>query len=90
MTLARCGGRGGGRLSRWLNCTLKWVTILSRGDTVSLPGRCKRIEYQPGFHGIRTQSAELLASAIGRGYNGELPMLFYVQKITHGKPLLIV
>ena len=36
------------------------------------------------------QSAELLAFAIGRGYKGELPTLFYVQRIPHGKPLLIV
>ena len=40
MTPARCVGRGGGRQRRWPNCTLKWVLILPRGDTVPLPGRC--------------------------------------------------
>jgi hypothetical protein len=63
---------------------------LSRHRYGSVARALQRIAHQPGFHGIRAQSAELLAFAIGRGYEGELPPLFYVQKIPHGKALLIV
>jgi hypothetical protein len=31
----------------------------------------------------------LCAFATGRGYEGPLPPLFFVQKVAHGKPLLI-
>jgi hypothetical protein len=62
---------------------------LAKGRHGAVARTLQRIAHQPGFHGIRTQSAELLAFAIGRGYEGELPTLFYVQKIPHGKPLLI-
>jgi hypothetical protein len=60
---------------------------LAKGRHGAVTRTLQRIAHQPGFHGVRTQSAELLAFAIGRGHKGELPMLFYVQKIPHGKPL---
>jgi hypothetical protein len=49
----------------------------------------QRVANQPGFHGVRAQSAALFAFATSRGYEGELPPLFFVQKVPHGKPLLI-
>jgi len=49
----------------------------------------QRLANQPGFHGVRAQSAALFAFATGRGYDGALPPLFFVQKVAHGKPLFI-
>jgi len=45
----------------------------------------KRVADQPGFHGVRTQSQMLCSYAVARGYEGALPTLFYVQKMTHGE-----
>ena len=50
----------------------------------------QRIANQPGFHGVRTQSAALFEFATNRGYEGELSPLFFVQKVAYGKPLAIV
>lgn len=44
---------------------------------------------QPGFHGVRIQTKELCDHALQLGYRGELPTLFYVQKVSHGDPLLL-
>jgi hypothetical protein len=52
--------------------------------------RLQRIANQPGFHGVRAQAAALFAFATSRGYEGPRPPLFFVQKVVHGKPLLIV
>jgi hypothetical protein len=46
-----------------------------------------RIANQPGFHGVREQSWALCQHARQHGYQGELPHLFYVQKISHGERL---
>lgn len=48
-----------------------------------------RISRQPGFHGVRTQSWALCQEARRRGYDGELPYLFHVQKISHGERLVL-
>lgn len=48
-----------------------------------------RISRQPGFSGVRQQSFELLRFAVSRGYQGELPHLFFVQKTSHGEPLML-
>lgn len=48
-----------------------------------------RIAHQPGFHGVREQSWELCQFAYKHGYPGELPKLFFMQKISHGEPLLL-
>ena len=48
-----------------------------------------RFANQPGFHGIREQSWALCQEARRRGYPGELPHLFYVQKVSHGERLLL-
>lgn len=42
--------------------------------------RLQRIANQPGFHGMRAQSAALCTFATFRGYKGPLPPLFFVQK----------
>lgn len=43
-----------------------------------------RISRQPGFAGVRQQSYELCQFARSAGYVGELPFLFYAQKVRHG------
>lgn len=48
-----------------------------------------RIARQPGFAGVREQSWTLCGFARSRGFTGELPHLFYVQKVSHGEPLLL-
>lgn len=47
----------------------------------------QRISNQPGFSGVRQQSWELFQFARSRGYAGELPFLFHLQKLPHGRPL---
>ena len=46
-----------------------------------------RLAAQPGFHGVREQTWGLCQEARRRGYAGDLPHLFYMQKIAHGDPL---
>ncbi|HGL5235551.1 hypothetical protein [Burkholderia multivorans] len=48
-----------------------------------------RIARQPGFHGVRAQSWGLFQEARRRGYNGDLPNLFHVQKVSHGERLAL-
>lgn len=45
---------------------------------------------QPGFHGVREQTWRLFEDARRRGYGGELPFLFHVQKISHGERLQLL
>lgn len=49
----------------------------------------QRIANQPGFHGVRAQSWALFQHALKHGYTGELPHLFFVQKVFHGDRLLL-
>lgn len=48
-----------------------------------------RIARQPGFHGVREQSWKLCQYARSKGYQGDLPFLAYMQKISHGEPLVL-
>lgn len=48
-----------------------------------------RIANQPGFNGVREQSWSLYQYARQHGYQGDLPHLFYVQKISHGERLIL-
>jgi hypothetical protein len=48
-----------------------------------------RIARQPGFHGVRAQSWRLFQEARRRGYDGDLPNLFHVQKVSHGERLAL-
>jgi hypothetical protein len=63
---------------------------LARQQNDQVARTLQRIGNQPGFHGVRAQSATLFAFATSRGYKGPpLPPLFFVQKAEHGSPLLI-
>ena len=48
-----------------------------------------RAARQPGFAGVREQTWALGAFARSRGYDGELPFLNHVQKVSHGTRLVI-
>lgn len=48
-----------------------------------------RIANQPGFHGVREQSWSLCQHARKHGYPGDLPHLYYVQKVPHGDRLAL-
>lgn len=50
----------------------------------------ERIARQPGFHGIREQSWQLCQYARQHGYDGDLPYLFFLQKVNHGDRLILV
>lgn len=43
-----------------------------------------RLANQPGFHCVREQSWALFQHARKHGYQGDLPHLYYVQKVSHG------
>ncbi len=45
------------------------------------------IARQPGFSGVRAQSWTLCQEARRRGYSGQLPHLFFLQKVSHGERL---
>jgi len=49
----------------------------------------ERIARQPGFHGVREQSWRLCQEALRRGYPGDLPYLFHVQKISHEERMVL-
>ncbi|MTD33411.1 hypothetical protein [Paludibacterium denitrificans] len=53
----------------------------------ALTAYLQRLANQPGFHGVREQSRRLFEESRRRGYRGELPFLFHVQKISHGERL---
>lgn len=48
-----------------------------------------RISRQPGFAGVREQSAELCRYARANGYPGEPPFLFHVQKVGQGERVML-
>lgn len=45
----------------------------------------QQLANQPGFHGVREQSKRLYEEARRHGHVGDLPHLFYVQKVSHGQ-----
>lgn len=49
----------------------------------------ERLANQPGFHGVREQTWALGQYVARRGYRGELPHLFYVQKVPHGERMAL-
>lgn len=49
----------------------------------------QRMANLPGFHGVREQVWSLFQEARARGYDAELPHLFYMQKISHGERLAL-
>jgi hypothetical protein len=62
---------------------------LNRHNPVAVAETLQRIARQPGFHGIREQSRALFQEARRHGFGGELPTLFYVQKVSHGEALVL-
>lgn len=50
----------------------------------------QRLANQPGFHGVREQTWSLFQHVRQRGYDAELPHLFFVQKLSHGDRLVLV
>lgn len=94
--LVRQPNRGG---SRWTWRRTKaemadWYALL--GDQLAarrmgaLAETLQLISRQPGFSGVREQSWALCQFVRQRGYTGELPFLFHMQKIGHGVPLRLV
>ncbi len=57
--------------------------------SAGIEGFLGRLTNQPGFHGVRAQTWALCQEARRRGYAGELPFLYYVQKLSHGERLLL-
>lgn len=65
------------------------ATQLNQRHWPSVAQTLTRISHQPGFAGVRKQSYELCRFACLRGYPGELPKLFFLQKVTQGEPLVL-
>ena len=63
--------------------------LQSKHHTGAVGELLQRLANQPGFNGVRTQTWELFQVARQWGYEGELPHLFFQQKITHGERLLL-
>lgn len=53
----------------------------------SMGALLQRLANQPGFHGVREQSKRLFEEARRRGYVGDFPHLYFVQKVPHGERL---
>ena len=49
----------------------------------------ERLARQPGFHGIREQTQALYQAARRLGHTGELPVLYYTQKVSHGERVVL-
>lgn len=64
--------------------------LANRKQWESLGAYLQALAHQPGFHGIRAQTWQLCQSAKAKGYPGETPLLFYVQKTAHGDPLNLI
>lgn len=61
--------------------------LSNRRQWDSLGAYLQALANQPGFHGVRAQTWQLCQEARAKGYPGETPHLFYVQKTSHGDPL---
>ncbi|WP_175771982.1 hypothetical protein [Paraburkholderia phenazinium] len=56
----------------------------------SLGALLQRLANQPGFHGVREQSKRLFEEVRRRRYMGDLPHLYFVQKVSHGERLCLM
>lgn len=69
----------------------EWYALLgdqlARRQMSAVAESLRRMARQPGFSGVRQQGWELVQFARGRGYAGEVPYLFHMEKIAHGLPL---
>lgn len=57
---------------------------LKRHHYSAVADTLEQVAWQPGFAGVRAQSWVLCEHARRHGYEGDLPHLFYVQKVNHG------
>lgn len=62
---------------------------LGRRHYSAVADTLERVARQPGFAGVRAQSWQLCEFARQRGYEGPLPHLFYVQKVSHGERVVV-
>lgn len=63
--------------------------LMNKHHTAAVAGLLQRLANLPGFHGVRAQVWALFQEARARGYDAELPHLFYMQKISHGDRLVL-
>ncbi|MEM5372151.1 hypothetical protein V4C53_39875 [Paraburkholderia azotifigens] len=61
--------------------------FINKRNGNSLGELLRRLAHQPGFHGVREQSKRIFTEASRRGYAGDFPPLFHVQKLSHGEGL---
>lgn len=57
---------------------------LNRKQYPALAATLQRIARQPGFAGVRKQSWSLFHAARTKGWSGEWPHLYFIQKVGHG------
>ena len=62
---------------------------LGKGHQAAVHETLQRLANQPGFHGVRQQSWALQQHAWSKGYRGERPHLFFMQKVSHGERLAL-
>lgn len=62
-------------------------SLTSLRNESALQAWLERLAHQPGFHGVRQQTWGLCQEARRRGFTGELPVIYYVQKLNHGEPM---
>ena len=54
-----------------------------------LAGFLACLAHQPGFHGVRSQTGRCFRRPGDTAYQGELPGLYYVHKVSHGERLVL-
>lgn len=62
---------------------------LNRRQMPAVEQTLLRLCRQPGFSGVLEQSWALCQLARSRGYSGELPHVYFVQKVSHGERLVL-
>lgn len=71
----------------------EWYALLgelcARRHTKAVAEALERMARQPGFAGVREQGWQLCEFARQRGYAGELPQLFFMQKVSHGERVVV-
>lgn len=60
-----------------------------RRDEGEVQAFLERLANQPGFHGVREQTWALFQRARELGYSGELPVIYHVQKVSHGERISV-
>lgn len=71
----------------------EWFALLEeqlrRRQAAAVAESLCRLVRQPGFAGVRAQSWRLCQFVRQHGYDGELPFLYFMQKVGHGERLLL-